>query len=170
MNRQEIMGPSLNPIEDLRRLQRLAAEAQRQKRAEIDKERRRWRNMIDRCTNPASPQWKNYGGRGIRVYPAWRESFDAYLKDVGPCPAPGMSIDRIDNDGDYEPGNVRWATPREQSLNTRRTAEPARGSVLKIDGKWRAQVRLAATKTFKTKGEAEAWATHVAKAFRLETA
>lgn len=76
-----------------------------------------WQGMIRRCTNPSDVGYPRYGGRGIKVCKRWRLSFDAFLKDVGCRPSPDHSIDRIDNDGDYKPGNVRWATHQEQCLN-----------------------------------------------------
>jgi len=81
--------------------------------------------MKHRCLNPANPNWKNYGGRGIRVCDEWLASFDAFYAYVGDPPE-GMSLDRIDNDGNYEPGNVRWAT-MEQQLANRRPRQPQTG-------------------------------------------
>lgn len=77
-----------------------------------------WQAMIGRCSRPASSGYRNYGGRGIAVCERWRDSFEAFLADVGRRPSPLHSIDRIDNDGNYEPGNVRWAT-REQQVRNR---------------------------------------------------
>ncbi len=77
-----------------------------------------WRAMRQRCANPRSKGYRHYGGRGIRVCERWRESFDQFLSDVGFKPD-GMSLDRIDNDRGYEPGNCRWVTQHEQMRNTR---------------------------------------------------
>ena len=78
-----------------------------------------WMAMIYRCENPRCPAFANYGGRGIRVAPDWRHDFQAFLSYVGPRPSKLHSIDRIDVNGNYEPGNVRWATWTEQMRNTR---------------------------------------------------
>lgn len=77
---------------------------------------KRWTNMIQRCTNPKHPKYPNYGGRGIRVCKRWLESFEAYYADMGD-PPPGSSIDRKDNDGDYEPTNCYWAGDVDQANN-----------------------------------------------------
>ena len=71
-----------------------------------------------RCQNPKSRAYPDYGGRGIRVCKQWR-LFSNFIKDMGPRPSPHHSIDRIDVDGHYEPGNCRWATPQEQNRNRR---------------------------------------------------
>ncbi len=76
--------------------------------------------MVARCHNPGASDYGRYGGRGVTVHVPWRESFEAFLAEVGERPH-GTTLDRIDSHGDYEPGNVRWATPREQARN-RRTA------------------------------------------------
>jgi hypothetical protein len=75
--------------------------------------------MIERCYNENSPSYYNYGQRGIVVCDRWLASFQAFYDDVGPSPGRGYSLDRIDNNGNYEPGNVRWATTKQQSRNKR---------------------------------------------------
>lgn len=77
-------------------------------------------NIIARCYNKKCRAYPNYGGRGIKMCKRWLDSFVNFLADVGPRPSPKHSIDRYpDNDGDYEPDNVRWATPSQQTRNQR---------------------------------------------------
>jgi len=78
-----------------------------------------WRSMKQRCLNPNYKQWKDYGGRGIQICQEWADSFDAFLADVGKKPEPHLTLDRIDNNGNYEAGNVRWADRTTQSRNRR---------------------------------------------------
>lgn len=77
-----------------------------------------WTYMIQRCSNPNFSEYNRYGARGITVCDHWRNSFEAFLKDMGNCPL-GRSLERIKNDQNYEPGNCKWATPAEQARNRR---------------------------------------------------
>jgi len=72
--------------------------------------------MKERCGNRRCAAWKYYGGRGIIVCEKWNNDFAAFFKDMGEC-LPGLTLDRIDSDGNYEPGNCRWATRKQQRLN-----------------------------------------------------
>lgn len=85
--------------------------------------------MIQRCTNPNNADWDDYGGRGIVVHPSWRDSYEAFLSDLGRRPTTRHSLDRIDVNGGYVPGNVRWATPEQQARNKRNTV------TVELDGK-----------------------------------
>lgn len=77
-----------------------------------------WEKMKSRCFNPNVAGYKNWGGRGITICGRWLE-FENFVEDLGPKPGPTYTMDRIDNEGNYEPGNVRWATPTVQARNTR---------------------------------------------------
>ncbi len=101
--------------------------------ASVEAVRTTWRNIKIRCGARAGRNWWYYGSRGITLCPEWWSSFDAFFLHVGPKPSPLHSIDRINNDGSYEPGNVRWATAKEQAANRRASVRVA-SSVRKRSG------------------------------------
>jgi hypothetical protein len=80
-------------------------------------EYRTWGHIKTRCLNARNPAFPRYGGRGIAVCERWASSFPAFYEDMGPRPSPKHSIDRIDPNGNYEPGNCRWALPGQQNSN-----------------------------------------------------
>ncbi len=86
----------------------------------MPQEYRAWHEIKRRCFNKNCAAYKNYGGRGITLHGDWVDNYHAFLAHVGRKPSPEHSIDRIDNNKGYEPGNVRWATREEQNRNTRR--------------------------------------------------
>jgi len=96
-----------------------------------------WGSAVSRTTNPNVACWDSYGGRGITMCQEWRDSFMAFYEHIGPRPSLEYSLDRIDNDGNYEPGNVRWATKEQQTANKRwpRKRKPPKQKRL-LKGRW----------------------------------
>lgn len=111
-----------------------------------------------RCTNPNSPHYPNYGGRGITVCPEW-SSFERFIADMGRRP-PGMTLERKENDGPYTPGNCIWATPTQQARNKRVQKKSTSGvtgvSFDKSRGKWMAHIEGKSLGRFATIPEAAA--------------
>ena len=97
-----------------------------------------WANMIRRCTYPGFRQYDDYGGRGITVTDEWRgrDGFDRWLAEVGPRPSPKYTLDRMDNNKGYYPGNVRWATRVQQNRNTSKNVWLTANGVKKTLVEW----------------------------------
>ena len=118
--------------------------------------------MIGRCERPSSNRFESYAGRGIAICDRWWD-FGLFLADMGKAPGPEYSIERIDNDGDYEPGNCRWATATEQARNRRTTRWVTfRGETLSL-AEW--AERLGANYQLLWKrGKRDGWTSAVARA------
>lgn len=99
-------------------------------------EYRIWCAMKCRCNNPNATSFKNHGARGISICEKWNNSFEEFYKDMGKRPSPSHSIDRIDNNGNYEPVNCRWATPAQQTRNTRLTVFATLNGITKPATDW----------------------------------
>lgn len=102
---------------------------------------RSWDGAIQRCNNPKNKRYDDYGGRGINVYQPWADSFSAFFAYLGPRPS-GTTLDRINNDGNYEPGNVRWATKKEQYANQRHTKRITWKGRTQTIGDWATELGL----------------------------
>lgn len=99
------------------------------------KEYRAWRHMLNRCHRKVEPNYNDYGGRGITVCGRWRGSYENFLEDMGRCPKE-MSLDRKNNNGNYEPSNCRWATNQEQAGNKRTNVWVEGAGILMIQADW----------------------------------
>jgi hypothetical protein len=113
------------------------------RREETTPEYRAWRSMIARCENPKARGYERYGGRGIKICKEWRDSFQKFFFDMGIRPSNRHSLDRIESNGDYEPGNCRWADKTTQSRNVRRSQRNSTGvkGVQKLkSGKYKAAI------------------------------
>jgi hypothetical protein len=108
-------------------------------------EYRSWASMIARCTNPNAESYERYGGRGITICESWRESFAAFLADVGPRPSLQHSLEREDNAIGYQPGNCRWATVAEQSRNKRSTVRITLRGETRVACDWARSLGLSRT-------------------------
>lgn len=110
-------------------------------------EYRAWRHMKDRCLNPKCKSYKYYGGRGITIQPDWIDSFEVFFRDMGPRPASGYSIDRIDNSIGYFKANCHWATVTANSRNTRHVKlDMNKAKVIRIERQNGVSVRELAAK------------------------
>ena len=109
-----------------------------------------WKNKVKLCTDPATRGYRSYGGRGIKMHPPWLASLkvfhDDVIAEIGEKPAgPGWSLDRINNNGNYEPGNIRWATNLIQSGNRRDNQRITYGDQTEIAAEWERQLGLRPT-------------------------
>jgi len=111
-----------------------------------------WHAMKARCYDQRAKSYKHYGGRGISVCQEWLDSFDDFYLHVGPKPTPKHSLDRINSDGNYEPGNVRWATELEQQNNRRCCVMVTyRGRSMSLKNAWRSAGKVCAYNTAQTR-------------------
>lgn len=101
-----------------------------------------WRGMKSRCRNPNSQGYHHYGGRGIKVCERWNNSFENFLEDMGPSHIPDYEIERVDNDGDYEPGNCIWATRKIQNNNRRDNHILTYNGVSKTKSEWADELNI----------------------------
>lgn len=100
-----------------------------------------WTKMRNRCLDSNDKAYKNYGARGIRICARWINSVENFIADMGECPQ-GLSLDRINNDGDYEPSNCRWASRAVQNSNRRGLAHLTFNGVTKTKTQWSAELGI----------------------------
>lgn len=103
-----------------------------------------WQGAKRRCYGAKSPNYPRYGGRGIKMCDRWRDSFINFYADMGPRPSPRHQLDRINNDGDYEPGNCRWAMPHTQAINRSTTIRLTINGETKPVGDWSRECGISA--------------------------
>ncbi len=108
------------------------------------KEYKAWAHMKERCNNKNCKVYKSYGGRGIKVCIEWSQSFKEFFKDMGYCPQ-GFSLDRIDNNGNYEPSNCKWSSATEQLANRRPFGKSGVRGVHLNGGKFYARIMYGGT-------------------------
>lgn len=101
-------------------------------------EYRAWKAMKGRCLDPNNISYKNYGGRGVTVCDEWLHDYPSFLKEIGKRPSKNHSVDRINNNGNYEPGNVRWATRKEQRRNSDRVHPVTINGITRLICDWAA--------------------------------
>lgn len=116
-------------VETGRRSGRMALRHGETRNGSSSPEYKAWRSMKDRCLNPNHARFDLWGGRGITVCQRWM-LFDNFLQDMGHKPSPDLTLDRTDNDGNYEPGNCRWATWRQQRKNQRKLPRTKKKAIL----------------------------------------
>ncbi len=104
----------------------------------------RWKGMLARCHNLQASNYRHYGGKGITVCARWRESFEAFLGDMGACPSAAMTVDRLRNELGYEPGNCRWATKAEQNAHRASVLQLTHGGRTMNAVQWAAELGLSA--------------------------
>jgi len=117
----------------------------------VQAEYRAWSRMRERCRNPNERSFERYGGRGIKVCEEWQGEggFERFMEHIGPRPSVKHSLERIDNDGNYESGNVKWATKKEQQRNTRRNRQVTIDGVTKCVAEWAGESQVPASIIYK---------------------
>jgi len=108
-------------------------------------EYRIWKGIVQRCCNPNDHAFEDYGGRGITICERWRSSYENFLADVGRRPSRDLSIDRIDNNGGYCPGNVHWATMKRQNRNSRQNRLLTFDGITRCIAEWAEITGIAST-------------------------
>lgn len=108
----------------------------------ITPEYRAWKHINNRCHNPKNKSYSNYGGRGIVVCKRWRDSYESFLKDMGRRPSPKLQVERINNNGNYEPGNCTWSTRKAQANNKRSNVYISHAGVVKTLAQWSETIKV----------------------------
>ena len=115
------------------------------KHGQRTKEYSAWRTMKDRCLNPRNSRYDSYGGRGIRVCNRWLHNYENFLFDMGRSPE-GLTMERIDNNGNYEPGNCKWATQKEQACNRRDNVYIEHNGKVRVKSSWIRKLKITHSK------------------------